>query len=83
MLRSVRALPLCISHSAHAYTSLEARVHAHRAGRTQKSENSNLFEHNKYGKHAQTERSHRHGQGIGHAATKGWGICAWSFFVFV
>ena len=38
--------------------------------RTPKSENSNLYKHNKYGKHAQTERSHRHGQGTGHAGTK-------------
>ena len=73
MLRSARALPRCISHSAHACTSLEARVHAHLADRTQKSDNSDLFKHKKYGKHAQTERSHRHGQGMGHAGTKGWG----------
>jgi hypothetical protein len=35
MLRSVRAHPRCISHisSAHACTSLEARVYAHRADR--------------------------------------------------
>ena len=66
MLRSTRALPRCISHGAHACTSLEARVHAHRADRTQKSEDSNLFKHSKYGKHAQTERSHRHGHGMEH-----------------
>ena len=75
MLRSARAHPRCISHisSAHACTRLEARVHAHQADRTQKSENSNLCKHNKYGKHAQTERSHRHGQGMGHVGMKGWG----------
>jgi len=73
MLRSARALPRCISHSVHAFTSLEARVHAHQSDSTQKSKNSNLFKHNKYGKHAQIERSHRHGQGMGHAGTKGWG----------
>ena len=73
MLRSVRAHPQCISHIAHAYTSLEVRVHAHRADRTQKSENSNLYKHNKYGKHAQTERSYRHRQDMGHAGMKGWG----------
>jgi len=73
MLRSTRALPRCISQSAHACTSLEARVHAYRADRTQKSDNSDLFKHKKYGKHAQTESSHRHGQGMGHAGTKGLG----------
>jgi len=75
MLRSACAHLRCISHSssAHARTSLEARVHAHRADRTQKSETSNVFKHHKHGKHAQTERSHRHGQGSGHASTKDWG----------
>jgi len=75
MLRSARAHPRFISHSsrAHARTSLRAHVHAHRADCTQESENSNLCIHNKYGKHAQTERSHRPGQGKGHAGTKGWG----------
>jgi len=75
MLRSACAHPRCISHSssAHARTSLEARVHAHRADRTQKSENSNHYKRNKHGKHAQTGRSHRHGQGMGYAGTKGWG----------
>ena len=73
--RGARAHPRRISHSssAHARTSLEARVHAHRADRTQDSENSNLCKHNKYGKHAQTERLHRHGQGMEHEGTKGWG----------
>jgi len=82
MLRSGRALRRCTSHSAHACTSLEARVHAHRADRTQKSDNSNLFKHKKYGKHAQTERSRRHGQGMGHAGTKGWGRKHWMCVIF-
>jgi len=75
MLRSARAHPRCISHSssAHARTSLDSRVHAHQADHTQKSESSNVFKHNKHCKHAQTERSHRHGQGSGHVRTKGWG----------
>jgi len=83
MLRSARAHPRCILHSssAHACTSLEA--HAHRADRTQKSENSNLCKH-KYGKHAQTEPTHRHVQGMGHAGTKGCGrhdVIVDSFFL--
>ena len=73
MLRSARALRRCISHSAHACTSLQARVHAHPADCTQNSENSNLFKHNKHGKHAQIERSHRHGQGMEHAGVGGTG----------
>ena len=74
MLRSACAHPRCILHSssAHARTGFEARVHAHQADHTQKSENPNVCKHNKHGKHAQTERSHRHGQGSGHAGTKGW-----------
>ena len=72
ILRSVCAHCCCISlsSSAHARTSLDARVHAHQADCTQKAENSNLCKHNKPGKHAQTERSHRHGQGMGHAGAK-------------
>jgi len=55
----------CISHSRsmHAPTCLEVRVHTHQADRTQKSENLDQCKDNKHGKHAQTERSRRHGQG--------------------
>ena len=70
MPRSGRALRRCISHSAHARTSVEARTHAHRADRTQKPDTSKVFKHKKYGKHAQTEILRRHGQGLGHAVTK-------------
>ena len=65
-------------HSVAAYRTVrmyaqavEARAHAHWADRTQKPDNSNLFKHKKYGKHAQTERMRRHGQGMGHVGTKG------------
>ena len=75
MLRSACAHLRCISHSSsvHARTSLEARVLDHQVDHTLKSETSHVFKHHKHGKHAQTERSHRHGQGSGHAGTKGWG----------
>jgi len=71
--RGWRALCRCIWHSVYARTSVEARTHAHQVDRTQKSYNSNLFKHKKYGKHAPTERLRRHGQGMGHAGTKGCG----------